>query len=249
MFGVNLDCTYQLEPYLGQWPIPWGISRLDKWTHVSGRPRSSRGGAWYFKAPMDSFVGYGLYQPYVEFLFKGTVERTRRRDDIPSDGAGFRVGDHTWLYFRGQFRSTPRWQLEKELSIRCRIDLDRGEDESLLSSPNSQGHLTIRRYPDGEVPSTIRLVERISTSFRLSDVFPHRRRIFNHQFFGPKVRVYYLPYLPEVHGETAYPEQLQWVVWVPKEANVVSPDHLDQPCGLDRGLYWATHPRPGVGVD
>jgi hypothetical protein len=34
------------------------------------------------------------------------------------------------------------------------------------------------------------------------------------------------------------------LVWVPGEADVVSPDHLDQPIRLGRGLYWATHPRP-----
>jgi hypothetical protein len=65
------------------------------------------------------------------------------------------------------------------------------------------------------------------------------------------VRVYYLPHVPEVHGWAVYPDQLQWLVWVPGEAKVVSPDHLDQPLMLVRGLYLAAHPRPapGKGVD
>jgi hypothetical protein len=246
MMKISLDCTYQRDGYLDWWPLPWGVSRFRGWTRVSGRPRSSRAGAWYFKAPAFAVVGYGRHQPYLEFLFRGEVERTARRDDIPGDGAGFRVGDRTWLYFRGQFRPTPRAVLERFLSICCHIDVDSGEDKS-LPAPSLQGHLTVRRYPDHEVPATLPLMERIARSSRLREVFPHRRRIFNHQFFGEGVRVYFLPHIPRV-GD---PDQLQWLVWVPGEANVVSPDHLDQPLGLARGLYWAAHPRPTPrkGVD
>jgi hypothetical protein len=65
------------------------------------------------------------------------------------------------------------------------------------------------------------------------------------------VRVYFLPHVPEVHGVNEHPDQLQWLVWVPETADLVSPDHLDQPVLLGRGLYWATHPRPHSrkGVD
>jgi hypothetical protein len=94
-------------------------------------------------------------------------------------------------------------------------------------------------------------MERIAGSCRLREVFPHRRKVFNHQLFGAGVRVYFLPHVPEVHGTDGDPDQLQWLIWVPEEADVVSPDHLDQPLRLASGLYWAAHPRPSNrrGVD
>jgi hypothetical protein len=161
------------------------------------------------------------------------------------------VGARTWLYFRGEFRPTPRALLEQRLAFNCYYDL--GTAAEVLPLVGTQGHLSLRSLSlSGEdLRSEIRLMERISSSFRLNnEVFPHRRRILNHQFFGD-VRVYFLPHVPEVHGAAEYPDQLQWLVWVPEEADVVSPDHLDQPIYLARGLYWATHPRPaaGKGVD
>jgi hypothetical protein len=248
---IYLDCTYRLFPGEPAWALPWGVAHIGTWTRVSGHPRSSRAGAWYFKAPAFSFIGYGQYQPYLEFLFKGAVERTKRRDDIPGDGAGFRVGERTWLYFRGQFRPTPRALLEQRLSIRYRYDLTTADE--VLPLVGTQGHLTLRSlsWSGEDNIATLRLMERIAGSCRLREVFPHRRKIFNHQFFGMDVRVYHLPHVPEVHGEPMDPDQLQWVVWVPEEADVVSPDHLDQPLRLASGLYWAAHPHPtpGKGVD
>jgi hypothetical protein len=243
------DCTYRLEGHSEKWPIPWGVSRTGVgWAHVSGRPRSSRAGAWYYQAPRFSVIGYGHYEPYLEFLFRGEVERTSRRDSIPADGAGFRVGQRTWLYFRGEFRPTPRALLEQRLAINCRYDLGGGAE--VLPLVGTQGNLSLRSLSGEGLSSEIRLMERISSS-RLNEVFPHRHRILNHQVFGGDVRVYLLPHVPEVHGSAVYPDQLQWLVWVPGEAKVVSPDHLDQPIYLVRGLYLAAHPRPaaGKGVD
>jgi hypothetical protein len=242
---IHIDCTYRLFPGETVWPLPWGMVYVPTWARVSGHPRSSRAGAWYWKAPDFAQVGYGQYQPYLEFLFKGMIERTARRDDIPAEGAGFRIGARTWLYFRGEFRPTPRWQLEKELSIRCRMDMAGGEDQG-FPLRGTQGHLTIRYYPDDQVSSTIRLLERIARSSRLREVFPHRRRILNHQLFGADVRVYYLPYIPPIHGSDDG-HLLQWLVWAPDGAHVVSPDHIDQPVRLGGGLYWAAHPRPTKG--
>lgn len=250
MMEISLDCTYRRSGHLEKWPLPWGVAHVDRWAHVSGRPRSSRAGAWYFKAPAFAFVGYGEFEPYTEFLFKGEVERTSRRDDIPADGAGFRVGSRTWLYFRGEFRPTPRALLEQRLAVCYRYDL--GTAAEVLPLVGHQGHLSLRSLSGEEIITEIRLMERISSSVRLDEVFPHRRRIFHHQFFGVggEVRIYHLPipYIPEpeVHGD---PTQLQWLVWVPGEAKVVSPDHLDEPLYLPRGLYWAAHPRPHKGVD
>lgn len=246
---IYLDCTYtyRRDGHLGKWPLPWGVSHVDRWARVSGRPRSSRAGAWYFKAPSFALVGYGEFEPYTEFLFRGEVERTKRRDDIPADGAGFRVGPRDWLYFRGQFKPTPRALLEQRLAFNYHYDL--GIAAEVLPLVGTQGHLSLRSLSGAEIISEIRLMERISASFRLrSEVFPHRRRIFNHQFFGRDVRVYFLPHVPEVHG-AEYPDQLQWLVWVPEEADVVSPDHLDEPLYLPRGLYWAAHPRPAAGQE
>jgi hypothetical protein len=249
--SLSLDClTYRLDGQSEKWPIPWGVSRTG-WAHVSGRPRASRAGAWYYQAPRFSVIGYGHYEPYCEFLFKGEVERTSRRDDIPAGGAGFRVGQSTWLYFRGIFRPTPRALLEQRLAFNAYYDL--GTAAEVLPLVGTQGQLSLRCLSGEELSSEIRLLERISSSFRRDrEVFPHRRRIIEHQFFGEGVRVYFLPYVPEVHGtpEAEYQDQLQWLVWVPSEAKVVSPDHLDQPIHLVRGLYWATHPRPAAkGVD
>jgi hypothetical protein len=159
------------------------------------------------------------------------------------------VGPRAWLYFRGEFRPTPRALLEQRLAINAYYDL--GTAAEVLPLVGTQGQLSLRCLSGEELRSEIRLMERISSSFRLNEVFPHRRRILNHQVFGGDVRVYFLPHVPEVHGTAEYPDQLQWLVWVPEEAKVVSPDHLDQPLMLARGLYWATHPRPaaGKGVD
>lgn len=242
MLQIFLDCTYQLSKHGLVWAFPWGVAHIDKWTHVSGSPRSSRAGAWYFKAPNFATVGYGLYQPYLEFLFKGTVERTKRRDDIPADGAGFRVGERDWLYFKGQFRPTPRALLEQRLSFVYYYDIDTAAD--VLPLVGTQGHLTIRSFSGDDTIFDIKLMERITSSQKLKEVFPHRRKIFNHQVFGGDVRIYFLPYVPEVHGEKGSRNQLQWIIWVPENADVVSPDHLDEPLFLPRGLYWATHPQP-----
>lgn len=248
---VSLDCTYRRDGHSEKWPLPWGVARIERWARVSGHPRSSRAGAWYFKVPAFAMIGYGLYQPYIEFLFRGTVERTSRRDDIPGDGAGFRMGSRTWLYFRGQIRPTPRALLEQRLGFKYYYP-DLGTAAEVLPLVGNQGHLSLRSLSGEEILSEIRLMERISSSLRLQEVFPHRRRILNHQVFGGGVRVYFLPHVhAAVHGMDGAPDQLQWLVWVPKEAEVVSPDHLDQPIYLARGLYWAAHPRPtpGKGVD
>lgn len=206
--------------------LPWGIYSTPPGEVFlfSGKTLSSRAGAWYWKLPKEAVRGYGLYEPFCEFIFDGEIEVTSRRNDIPKDGWGWRVDTRKWVYLRGEIFSVPEQRFEQALA----------ERNYPLYYEVSQGHLLLRKTDD--LPEMIK---------EEASHFVGRRKIFNHQFFGD-CGIFYTGCCNE-----GSPRLLSWVIVVSGETIVVSPDHLFEPVALAAGTYVACHPEPtpAEGVD
>ncbi len=206
-------------------PLPWGTVNVET-CRISGRLHSTRGGAWYWRLPEDAIIGYGEFCPYVDFYFSGRVERTSRRDDIPEDGWGMRIGDRCWLYLEGEI--SPCWLKRLENLLVC--------DQFGVNSEKAQrqGHLTVEDI--SMTPARL-----VAQNFPLWKDTGHqmdlltRRKIYNHQFFGD-CRIFF------VDDRRYRVEPWVWLVYCVDSTWVVSPDHPDDPILLSPGWYRAEHP-------
>jgi len=219
---VNIWGNYRIN---GRWyPLPWGEIQVEN-VLVYGGIYNSKGGCWYFILPEYCYVGYGRYNPYVEFYFTGLIEITRRRRDDFSFGG--RIGDSKWMYFRGKIVPTERYRIER---LFFKYPLVK------VGYWDSQGSLRV------EIVDKRPLEEVKKKLLHRGESIPSRRKIFNHQFFGDCN----ILFNPLSRGS----DELQWLVECDSEVEVVSPDHLNQPMVLKPGWYLATHPYPGrKGVD
>lgn len=203
------------------YPIPWG--RMNGTFIIRGNPYSSAGGKWYFRLPGIGRMGYGTYNPFYEFIFRGDIEVSSERDSNHfKDCYGWRAGCNKWIYLHGKVYPTRSFIFEMKLQNKFFEYIDMYWNEGI------QGHLFIKEIyvPDDEM-------KKIKME---SKELEGRRRIYNHQFFGD-YKVFYIGFNT-------------WVLFVNKDGvKIVSPDHLENPISLDKGVYICKHPSPGEAID
>jgi hypothetical protein len=116
-FGLN-EAEYRIEGE-GWNPLPWGEFKVES-ARVTGRLYSSRGGAWYWRLPQYTVVGYGRYNPTAIFYFSGKirVEKGKVLEERDFEGSilrqlnGMRIGDRKIIVFEGAFSPSETVRLE-----------------------------------------------------------------------------------------------------------------------------------------
>jgi len=233
-FSIQEGIKYQItEHHDNDWktesgylPLPWGEMQVENVT-ISGTPWSSHGGAWYWKLPDFCIMGYGPYSPWVKFRFTGTIVITNERDFPYPFKLGWRQDDSKWVYLNGKLSPCDEYITEKGFkklfSYFEKLKMVK-DNEYLIEC--SQGHLRGKYYPviSDSITDNEKYLKIISSRFS-------RRKIFNHQFFGKNIQILYI-------------DKEIWAVIAPEGGNVVSPDHLDEPIHIEKGITIFTHPFP-----
>ena len=255
-FGLN-QAEYKGSGCKKWYPLPYGENLFEEPVKVIGSLYKSKGGCWYWHLPKYAIVGYGRYNPAASFYFKGQV-LVKNEKDLSEYGTphlyGMRIGERKVIIFKGRILPSELYILESALRKYLTEEFISSVRWYCLSDEVRnfirQGHLTL-------YPLTIKkewvnlgnfLVKKIDliikkgeekNNFSFYDA--HRRRIFNHQFFG-RARIYWL-------GNE------YWLIRVYKgeEVFIVSPDHLLEPIILsgEKGdtLFIAEHPLPSSNAD
>ena len=224
---VNLGSLEYLTPEGKRGVLPWGTYHLEN-ALFYGSVRSSRAGGWGWKLPNYTLIGYGQYCPYVEFVFSGScrVFNGKTWPGPEEEAWGWRIGDRKAIRLEGTIKPSPNYRLEM---IAVKETAESVKEEWVWErKPYTQGHLEIRPIRPG------------SPRFeRLAMNWPwHRRRIFNHQFFG-ETRIFWVE---------KGPDSLTWLVLVGERGvKISSPDHILDPIQLWGGWYLASHPIPRDG--
>jgi hypothetical protein len=257
-FGLN-QAEYTATGYQKWYPLPYGVNLFENLVRVTGtlyKPiQSKRGGYWGWHFPKYVIIGYGKYNPAVLFYFKGKI-MVKREKVLNNEGKiyGMRIGEKKVILFDGIIlpselyiiESVVRKYLTEEFIFSVRRFCLSNEVRNFIK----QGHLTL-------YPLTIKkewvnlgnfLTKKIDSIIKKGeekgnlDLYDaHRRRIFNHQFFG-KARIYWL-------GKE------YWAIRVFKggEVFITSPDHLLEPIVLsgEKKDVWfiAKHPFPSSYAD
>lgn len=220
-----------------QFPLPYGTYSVN--AEVKGNAYSSNGGCWRWNFPELAVVGYGEYNPYINFFFQGQVSVLRKKS-IPDGEWGMRIGDRKVIVFHKEgalLYPSDLVRVEGYLRALCPpVLLLEGEaiPMTLNDQTVKQGHLEICEMPTDFKPAP-------NFSIVGDRFVPGRRKVYNHQFFGD-CRIYHV-------------EGGLWLVgcFGNNETKVVSPDHLDEPIEL-RGdeegrWYLVGHPLPESGID
>lgn len=217
------------ETVSGFFPLPWGEYEIE--ATISGTPFSSRIGAWYWRLPDFAIMGYGEYNPWVKFRFTGTLKvvNGRRRDFPGGLRWGWRQGHSKWVYLDGKISPCDEYIAEK-LFLKI-------YNEKKMQVKGFERYVCEQGHLQGEqltyVSEAVMTDERFS---RVRETRFSRRKIFNHQFFGD-IQILY------IENET-------WAVIAPDGGSVVSPDHLDEPIRLEKGITIFKHPFPqGDDID
>ena len=219
--NINLvNLNYSLDGY--RWyPLPYGKIYV-KNARLFGKVYSSYGGGWKWNLPKKCIIGYGKYNPYAEFYFTGNLHIDSKKNVCYDYYLKIFNLRYRWLYFDGQFKSSKLWKVE---SILKSLNLDKWVWYT------SQGNLEV-----WFAKLNYKLIDIMDIITNVNG----RRKIFNHQFFG-YCRIYYIG-----NSDGNY----NFVVIVKDTTKVVSPNHLEKPFELKKGIYLASHPEPILeGVD
>jgi len=236
-FSVPGGLRYQMITWTNKsdfFSLPWGKMEVENVT-ISGDPWSSAGGAWYWELPNFCIMGYGQYNPWVKFKFSGTITVTRERNFPRGIKWGWRQTRGKWVYLTGNITPCEEYIAEKLFQKiykeKERIILENYPWVELNKYPFKQGHL------EGKTNLGLsRIITEDERFGRVQAVNFSRRKIFNHQFFGKDIQILYIDL------ET-------WAAIAPEGGNVVSPDHLDEPLKLEKGITIFTHPFPDDDID
>lgn len=228
---IFLSGHYSLGSDGTQFPLPYGTYAVN--AEVKGQAYSSNGGCWRWSFPELAVVGYGEYNPYINFFFQGQVSVLGEKS-IPDGEWGMRIGDRRVIVFHREGALIfPSDLIMVEGYLRSFYRSSPLSEET-MSPIVTQGHLEIFEMPADFKPATNFSV--------VGDRFVSgRRKVYNHQFFGD-CRIYHV-------------EGGLWLVgcFGDDGTKVVSPDHIDEPIEL-RGdaegrWYLVGHPLPEGNVD